>query len=252
MKNMTGRRKQRKKNKNANRLSAVARAIPIMSACALSGCAINEDFGRYHQPQVRTAAGDIVGTIQEHTGLLSRQAAFHIPLTADEQTLRHALAHFRRPVLMTPVVRNPLKTQTFPRHKTGAGFSQEFISRIKADRLWFHRFETALSGVIEHDMQRYEVIAARHDITDNDSRYIRVRLRENRSVALRILQLLDKRVATYDQSIEYSHLQYPEREIRVIAPAMSGFRADIGQFKGRYESYLFESGDKGDFYPEDE
>ena len=245
MKIMPSHSNQKKIIKKRNLLASA-----LVSVAATSGCAINEDFGRFHQPQIQTAAGDVVGTIQEHTGLFSKEAAYHIPLTSHEQTLRYALTHFKRPLLATPVVRNPLKTQTFPRHLTGASFSQEMISRIKADRLWLHRFERALDGVMKQDMQRYEVIAARHDITDNDSRYIRVRLRENRSVALRITQLLDRRIATYDQAIEYSHLQYPEQEIRPVMPAMSELRADFGQFKGHYEQYLFESGNKDDFYSE--
>lgn len=227
--------------------SSLSFMCALLSAICLSGCAINDDFGRTHQSNILASTGEIVGNVQEHTGALSRQAAFHIPLTSDEQTLRQAVAYFRKPVMATPTLRAPLKTQTFPYHQTGKSFAQSFQSRIKADRLWLRRMDRALVKVIAQDMQRYDVLTSSHDVTHNDSRYIRVRLRENRAVTQAALHAMDRRIAVYDQAIEYSRLQYPEEEVRVVIPTIAKLRADIGRFKGRHEAYIFARGQKGDY-----
>ncbi len=70
----------------------------IISLLFLVACALKDDFGRSKQSQLQADAIEAVGAIQEHTGLLSNEAAFHIPYSGDELTLRMTLKHFRKPI----------------------------------------------------------------------------------------------------------------------------------------------------------
>ena len=214
----------------------------------LQACAIDDDFGRYHEPQLRGEAADVVGSIQEHTGILSRKAAFHIPLTNDEHTLRQTYLHFRKPFLARPKLREPLATETFTGHRTVDSYNQYVMHNIKSDRHWLRLLSKALGSVINQDQQRYEVVASSYDITDNDSRYIRVRIRENRGIALRLVKFLDKRIADYDQSIDYARVHFQQRDLLALSAPMDQLRSEIGIFKGRYEAYVFERGAKTDMH----
>ncbi len=213
----------------------------------LSGCAIEDDFGRFHTPHMKERAADIVGSIQEHTGIFAREAAYHIPLSDEEHTLRQTYKHFSKPFLASPKFTYPLKHQTFPKHKSGLSFQDDFIHKIRADRLWISRFDRAIGKVISHDMQRYDVIASSYEVTDNDSRYIRVRIRENRGVVMRVLHLLDRRISDYDQAIGYARLQYPERELTMLGGAMDKLRTQVALLKGKYESYVYQRATNSEF-----
>ena len=220
--------------------------ICIGAAILLAGCAVDDDFGRFHETQLRTDGAEIVGSIQEHTGLLSRRAAFHIPLTNEEHTLRQCYQHFKKPLLPRATMRDPRGTHTFAKHKTVQSFNEFILHHVKSDRLWISRLTNQLGNVIAHDRQRYDVIASSYEVTENDSRYIRVRIRENRGLAVRIVKLLDRRIAIYDKAIDYARLQYRERDLLILAPSMDKLRAQIGLFKARYEHYIFERYGKTD------
>ncbi len=96
------------------------------------------------------------------------------------------------------------------------------------------------------------MVASSYDITENDSRYIRVRIRENRGIALRIVKLLDRRIAIYDKHIDYARLHYRQHELQPLSAPMDLLRSEIGLFKGRYESYVFERGTKTDMHDYDQ
>jgi len=219
----------------------------LSTILGLSGCAIEDDFGRFHTPHMKERAADVVGSIQEHTGLFSKDAAYHIPLSNEEHTLRQTYKHFSKPFLANPRLRRPLDHQTFPKHGSGLSFREDFNHKIRADRLWISRFDRAIGQVISHDMQRYDVIASSYEVTDNDSRYIRVRIRENRGVVMRVLQLLDKRVSDYDQAIGYARLQYPERELTMLGGSMDKLRTQIALLKGKYETYVYQRATKSEY-----
>ena len=214
----------------------------------LTGCALEDDFGRFRTPHTKERAADVVGSIQEHTGIFSKESAYHIPLTNEEHTLRQTYKHFRKPFLADPRVRRPLKRQTFSKHRSGLSFQEDFIHKIRADRLWISRFDRAIGQVISHDMQRFDVIASSLEVTDNDSRYIRVRIRENRGVVMRVLQLLDRRVSDYDQAIGYARLQYPERDLNLLGGSMDKLRTQIALLKGKYETYVYQRASKSDYH----
>ena len=222
--------------------------ILLLSVIAgLSGCAIEDDFGRFHTPHMKERAADVVGSIQEHTGIFSKEAAYHIPLTNEEHTLRQTYKHFSKPFLADPKLRHALKHQTFPKHRSGLSFQEDFIHKMRADRLWISRFDRAIGHVISHDMQRYDVIASSYEVTDNDSRYIRVRIRENRGVVMRVLHLLDRRVSDYDQAIGYARLQYRERELTMLGGSMDKLRTQIALLKGKYENYVYQRASKSEY-----
>lgn len=239
--------KNKSTTNGAKKLQQSSIIIMCFATLTLAACSISEDFGRSHTPKLIGHAGDIVGSIQEHTGVLSRQAAFHIPLTHQEHTLRQTLTHFRKPFLHTPTLRKPLKTQTFPKHQTVEGFKAYFLNQIKSDRLWVRRFKQALSKVISHDIQRYEVLSSSHEVTENDSRYIKVRIRENRSITMRVMQLLDRRLSDYSKAMDYSRLSYPEKHLAVFRAPMDKYRAEVGLLKAKYESYVYQQAAKADF-----
>lgn len=205
----------------------------------LGACSIEEDFGRLHRPEIYQHAGDIVGSIQEHTGILSDRVAYHIPLSNDEHQLRRTLAHFRAPFLYAPTARNPLKRQTFSQHRTGQSFVAFMRHSIKSDIGHIRHFNYAVDVVIKQDMQRYSVLASTSEVTENDGRYIRTRIRENRAVTISVFKLLDRRMSDYDQAIEYARLQYPERELLVLGPDMRRLRSKHAMLKSKYERYIF-------------
>ncbi len=208
----------------------------------LSACALKDDFGRSKQSQVQADAIEAVGAIQEHTGLLSREAAFHIPYSGDEMTLRMTLKHFRKPFLAKPILRAPLNTQGITKKNVGENFQSTMISNIKSDISRINYFRRAVQRVIVQDRQRFEVISHRYDVNDNDSRYIRVRMRENRAVTMRVMQLLDKRTTSYDKAIEYAGLQYPRKTFQPILPVMDLLRTKISNLKSDYENYVYLEG----------
>jgi|GEM_PF-3783709 len=213
--------------------------------CALllvSACALKDDFGRAKPSQLQADAIEAVGAIQEHTGLLSRDAAFHIPYSGDEMTLRMTLKHFRKPFLAKPILRSPLNTEGLTKKSAGANFQATMLSNIKSDISRINYFKQAVPKVITQDRQRFEVISHKYDINDNDSRYIRVRIRENRAVTMRVMQLLDKRSAAYDKAIEYAGLQYPKKTFQPIVPLMDLLRTKISSLKTKYESYVYLEG----------
>jgi len=214
----------------------------LMVVFGLSACAIEDDFGRSYTPNMQGKIGDVVGSIQENTGLLSSDAAYHIPLTDHEHTLRQTLVHFEEPLLSQRTLREPLKGPTIAKHGSYEGFRSDFLHEIKSDKLWIRRFDKAVEAIIEHDLQRFEVLSSSYEVSDNDARYIKVRIRENRGVAMRILQLLDRRVSDYDQGIDYGRLQYRERDLLPLIPAMDGLRSQIGVIKSKYETYVYQGG----------
>ncbi len=215
----------------------------ILLSLILPACAIKDDFGRTKDSAVRENVIEAVGSIQEHTGLLSNEAAFHIPYSGDELTLRMTLKHFRRPYLAKPILRNPVKTEGLSKRTHGENFQASILQNIKSDMDRIAHFERAVQRVIIQDRQRYEVISHKFDVDDNDSRYIRVRIRENRAVTMRVMQLLDKRTASYDKAIEYAGLQYPRNTFQPIIPQMDLLRTRISNLKSKYESYVYLEGD---------
>lgn len=219
--------------------------LVVSGQMLLSACSMKDDFGRIQNSQLRENAGDVVGSIQEHTGLFSRDAAYHIPFTGDEIRLRRTLKHFSRSFFKKPTLRRPLKTQTFPAHRTAESFREYIIHNIRSDMRRLSHFDEAVEAVIRQDMQRYEVVASSFDVKENDSRFIRVRIRENRAVTMRIMKLIDRRIADYDQAIEYAGLQYPRDKLRPLHPAMEKLRARNGVLKARFESYVFSHSAKG-------
>lgn len=219
-----------------------------LALAGLGACTVEDDFGRYHQSELTKDSAEIVGSIQRRTGMISKQVAYHIPLTGDEHTLRQTYIHFKKPFLPNPGSRNLLGTQTFAQHKTAASFNAFMRKNIKTDRHWLRRLDRSLGGVIEQDTQRYAVLSNNYDITHNDSRYIRVRIRENRGLAVRLIKLLDRRLTIYDQAIDYARLHYRQRDLLPLASPLDALRAEIGLFKGRYEAYVFERGAKAEMY----
>lgn len=211
---------------------------------SLSACAVQDDFGRSHSPKLRENALDIVGSIQEHTGVLSRDAAYHIPFTGDEITLRMSMKHFQQPFMYNPTLRHPNDSQTFSKHRSAEGFLAYIQHNLRSDRSRIRHIGPAIDAVIKQDTQRYEVVASNYDVRENDSRYIRVRIRENRAVTRRILQLLDRRIAHYDKAIEYARLQYPDKVLQGLSPAMDSLRAQHGILKSRYENYVYSQASK--------
>lgn len=205
----------------------------------LQACSIKDDFGRTKQSQLRENAVEVVGSIQEHTGLLSREAAFHIPYSGDELTLRMTLKHFRLPFLAKPILRDPVRTQGFTKKTTGVNFRSKIMNHIKSDMRRIKYFSSAVQAVITQDKQRYEVISHNYDVKDNDSRYIRVRIRENRAVTMRVMQLLDKRIASYDKAIEYAGMQYPRKTFDSIIPMMDLLRTKNSLLKSKFERYVY-------------
>ena len=215
----------------------------LISLCLLlPACAIKDDFGRTKESQVKANMNEAVGSIQEHTGLFSREAAFHIPYSGDELTLRMTLKHFRRPFLANRNLRNRVETKGLTKRTAGESFQAFILQNINSDMDRIYYFERAVAKVITQDRQRYEVISHKYDINDNDSRYIRVRMRENRAVTMRVMQLLDKRTAAYDKAIEYAGLQYPKRTFGPINPKMDLLRTRISNLKSKYESYVYLEG----------
>jgi len=228
-------------------LAFVPHFFILMVIFSLSACSIEDDFGRSYTPHLQENIGDVVGSIQENTGLLSRNAAYHIPLTDHEHTLRQTLVHFQKPFLSQRTLREPLKRQTIAKHRSHEGFRSDFLHDIESDQLWIGRFDRAVEAVIEHDLQRYEVLSSSYEVSDNDERYIKVRIRENRGVAMRVLQLLDRRVSDYDQGIDYGRLQYRERDLLPLVPAMDGMRSQIGVLKSKYETYVYQGGPSNEY-----
>ena len=214
----------------------------IISLLFLVACALKDDFGRSKQSQLQADAIEAVGAIQEHTGLLSNEAAFHIPYSGDELTLRMTLKHFRKPFLAKPILREPFNTKGITKRSAGENFQSSIMSSIKSDINRIGHFQRAVQRVIVQDRQRYEVISHRYDINDNDSRYIRVRMRENRAVTMRVMQLLDKRTTSYDKAIEYAGLQYPRKTFEPIVPMMDLLRTKISNLKSQYENYVYLEG----------
>ncbi len=214
----------------------------ITALVFLSACALKDDFGRSKQSQLQADAIEAVGAIQERTGLLSNEAAFHIPYSGDELTLRMTLKHFRKPFLAKPMLRKPFNTEGLSKKSAGENFQSTMISSIKADMNRIGHFQKAVQKVMVQDRQRYEVISHRYDINDNDSRYIRVRMRENRAVTMRVMQLLDKRTTSYDKAIEYAGLQYPRKTFGPILPMMDLLRTKISNLKSQYEGYVYLEG----------
>jgi len=215
----------------------------ILLSLILPACAIKDDFGRTKDSAVQANVIEAVGSIQEHTGLLSNEAAFHIPFSGDELTLRMTLKHFRRPYLAKPILRDPVKTEGLSKRAHGENFQASILHNIRSDMNRIAHFERAVQRVIAQDRQRYEVISHKFDVDDNDSRYIRVRIRENRAVTMRVMQLLDKRTASYDKAIEYAGLQYPRKTFQPIIPQMDLLRTRISNLKSKYESYVYLEGD---------
>lgn len=215
----------------------------ILLSLILPACAIKDDFGRTKDSAVQANVIEAVGSIQEHTGLLSNEAAFHIPFSGDELTLRMTLKHFRRPYLAKPILRDPVKTEGLSKRTHGENFQASILHNIRSDMNRIAHFERAVQRVIAQDRQRYEVISHKFDVDDNDSRYIRVRIRENRAVTMRVMQLLDKRTASYDKAIEYAGLQYPRKTFQPIIPQMDLLRTRISNLKSKYESYVYLEGD---------
>lgn len=215
----------------------------ILLSLILPACAIKDDFGRTKDSAVQANVIEAVGSIQEHTGLLSNEAAFHIPFSGDELTLRMTLKHFRRPYLAKPILRDPVKTEGLSKRTHGENFQASILHNIRSDMNRIVHFERAVQRVIAQDRQRYEVISHKFDVDDNDSRYIRVRIRENRAVTMRVMQLLDKRTASYDKAIEYAGLQYPRKTFQPIIPQMDLLRTRISNLKSKYESYVYLEGD---------
>lgn len=207
----------------------------------MAACSIEEDFGRLHRPLIQQDAADIVGSIQEQTGILSDRTAYHIPLTNDEHQLRRSLAHFRHPFLAAPTLRDPQKRQTFAKHRTGPSFTAFIKHRVRADIAKIRSFNYSVGRVIEQDMQRYDVLASSYNVSNTDDRYMRLRIRENRAVTIRVMQLLDRRIGDYDQAIEYARLQYPERQLLPLRPAMDRLRSENALLKSKYERYIFQS-----------
>lgn len=212
-----------------------------MMLLPLAACSIEDDFGRLHRPLIQQEAADIVGSIQEQTGILSDRTAYHIPLTNDEHQLRRSLAHFRHPFLYAPTLRDPQKRQTFAKHRTGPSFTAFLRHRINADVSKIRSFNYSVGMVIEQDMQRYDVLSSSYSVLNTDDRYMRVRIRENRAVTIRVMQLLDRRVGDYDQAIEYARLQYPERQLAPLRPAMDRLRSENALLKSKYERFIFQS-----------
>ena len=214
----------------------------IISLLFLVACALKDDFGRSKQSQLQADAIEAVGAIQEHTGLFSNEAAFHIPFSGDELTLRMTLKHFRRPYLAQPILRDPVKTEGLSKRTHGESFQASILHNIKSDINRIAHFERAVQRVIAQDRQRYEVISHKLDVADNDSRYIRVRIRENRAVTMRVIKLLDKRTASYDKAIEYAGLQYPRKTFQPIIPQLDLLRTRISNLNSKYESYVYLEG----------
>lgn len=214
----------------------------IILSLILPACAIKDDFGRTKDSAVRANVIEAVGSIQEHTGLFSNEAAFHIPFSGDELTLRMTLKHFRRPYLAQPILRDPVKTEGLSKRTHGESFQASILHNIKSDINRIAHFERAVQRVIAQDRQRYEVISHKLDVADNDSRYIRVRIRENRAVTMRVIKLLDKRTASYDKAIEYAGLQYPRKTFQPIIPQLDLLRTRISNLNSKYESYVYLEG----------
>ncbi len=231
---------------NALKFCAIATFLPPLAACS-----IEDDFGRLHRPEMYNRVGDIVGSIQEHTGIMSDRVAYHIPLSNDEHQLRRTLAHFRAPFLYAPKLRDPLGRQRFSQHRTGQSFVAYMQHSIKSDIQAIHHFNHSIGVVIEQDMQRYSVLASTMEVTENDGRFIRTRIRENRAVTISVFRLLDRRMSDYDQAIEYARLQYPERELLVLRPDMQRLRAKHAMVKAKYERYIFQRAAKHEFEPID-
>ena len=219
----------------------IAILAALVFLAPLAACSIEDDFGRLHRPLIQQEAADIVGSIQEQTGILSDRTAYHIPLTNNEHQLRRSLTHFRHPFLYAPTIRDPQKRQTFAKHRTGPSFTAFMRHRIKADIAKIRSFNYSVGVVIEQDMQRYDVLASSYSVSNLDDRYMRVRIRENRAVTIRVMQLLDRRISDYDQAIEYARLQYPERHLLPLAPAMDRLRSEDALLKSKYERYIFQS-----------
>lgn len=233
------------KAKHKTTFAALPVIIVVTAQMGLSACSMQDDFGRMQHSQLRENAGDVVGSIQQHTGLFSRDAAYHIPFTQDEIRLRRTHKHFSRSFFKKPTLRNPLKTQTFPAHRSAESFREYIVHNIKSDMHRLSQFDSAVEAVIRQDMQRYEVVASSFDVKENDSRFIRVRIRENRAVTMRVMKLIDRRIADYDQAIEYAGLQYPRDKLVPLHPAMEKLRARNGVLKSRFESYVFSHSSKG-------
>lgn len=229
--------------------ATAGRALAALCLLSLAGCSVEEDFGRLYEPKLYDGIGDIVGSIQNHTGILSDRAAYHIPLTGDEHQLRRSLAHFRAPFLYAPTMRDPYQRQTFPKHRTGPSFVAFMRHRINSDVGAIRRFNNSVGFVIEQDMQRYEVLASTMEVTENDGRYIRTRIRENRAVTIRVFKLLDRRISDYDQAIQYARLQFPERELTPLLPVMDRLRSECALVKSKYERYIFQREAKQEFIP---
>jgi hypothetical protein len=182
---------------------------------------------------------------------MSDRVAYHIPLSNDEHQLRRTLAHFRAPFLYSPRLRDPLARQRFSKHRTGQSFVAFMSHSIKGDLNAIHHFNHSLGMVIEQDMQRYSVLASTIEVTDNDGRYIRTRIRENRAVTISVFRLLDRRMSDYDQAIEYARLQYPERELIALQPSMRRLRSKHAMVKAKYERYIFQREAKQELEPID-
>lgn len=221
--------------------------LSLIIITTLGACSIKDDFGRSHKPHTLELAKDVVGSIQERTGILSQTVAFHIPLSHEEHTLRQTLSHFRRPFLYNPTLRKPLGSQTIAKHKSSEGFRDFFLHQVKSDRRWLNRFNSALSSVIQHDRQRYEVVASTLEASENDGRYIKVRIRENRGITMRVMQLLDRRMSDYDKALDYGRLAYPEKQLVVMSPVMDKYRAEVGLLKAKYETYVYQRSSKANF-----
>lgn len=219
---------------------------------SLTACAYKGDFGRTEESNLKNRYNDIVGAVQRETGMLSDRAAYHIPLSRYEHILRQTYKHFKKPYLRRSTFHDPTKLSTFTDHKHPKSLEHKLLTKVRTDINYLKQFENTIKVVIDQDRQRYEIMAGSLTISENDSRFIMVRIKENRAVMMNTMLAIESRIADYDRAITHGLLQLPSREEKQLQVPLDKLRTHLALLKTNYESYIYHTSNKDDLTQSDE